>query len=45
MEQLGHIVLATWDVRLGWNRAMVADVAERLPALGVAVPCCLQAFA
>ena len=39
------MVLAPWDVRLGWIRAMVADVAERLPALSVAVPCCPQAFA
>ena len=45
MEQLGHMVLATWDVRLGWIRAMVADMAERLPALSVAVPCRPQAFA
>ena len=39
------MVLATQDVRLGWIRAMVADMAERLPALSVAVPCCPQAFA
>ena len=39
------MVLAAWDVRLGWIRAMDADVAERLPALSVAVPCCSQAFA
>ena len=45
MEQLGHMVLATWDVRLGRIRARVADMAERLPALSVAVPCPPQAFA
>ena len=45
MEQLGHMVLAAWDVRLGWIRAMVADVAERLPTLSVAVPRCSQALA
>ena len=45
MKQLGHMVLAAWDVTLGWIRVMVADVAERLPTLSVAVPRCPQALA
>ena len=39
------MVLAAWDVTLGWIRVMVADVAERLPTLSVAVPRCPQALA
>ena len=36
VEELGHVVLATGNIQLGWVRPVIAHMAKWLPPLGEA---------
>ena len=44
VEELGHVVLATGNIQLGWVRPVIAHVAKWLPPLGEAATRLFQAL-